>query len=311
MITVDVEAQPERAVSDPVARLIWGRFPGAPVGGIDALMSIADRHGVKLVMFFDFAERGFYGDSVLDAAREIHRRGHDLQLHAHSRFLPADRLAQRGLAPFKRTDEVGPEQADFLVEYLCEQHAEVADGRPLAFRGGGYRYNANLLRALVARGVRLNSSYNPGRPGQVLSRGPARQFLWEDTGCLEVPISCVRGSGRPIEFNFNLGRFCNAAGTGRMLDFLEYFYREQGSDALAVLVMHSWSLSHRDTNRYVSPPLAAYIERFDAFIGALTGKVNIVTTADVIELLDEGKLALDAPRSVNKLDGTPEVQLSR
>jgi hypothetical protein len=305
MLTVDVEAQPRRAERDPLERLIWGRFPDGPTGGIDALMSLAERHGARLVTFFDFAEVGIYGDAVLAAAREIDRRGHDVELHAHSEFMPNEYWVQRGVRPVGGTDTIEADQAGVLFDFLCATHAEVC-GRPaVAFRGGGYRYNANVLRAMAERGVRLNSSYNAGRSNQLLHRGPLRQFAW-DAGCIEVPISCVSslGSSVPLEFNFNFHAFSRTPSPDSMLDYLDRFYEELGAGAIAVLVMHSWSLSRLQDDGFFCPPLPDYIERFEAFLAAAAQRFEFVTSQDVVELAERGELELGPTLPVDEVDHT-------
>ena len=56
MITIDVEAQPVRAERDHIDRLIWGKFVNDRYG-IAELMTSAERHGVRLVTYLDYAER--------------------------------------------------------------------------------------------------------------------------------------------------------------------------------------------------------------------------------------------------------------
>src|SRR5262245_1470380 len=98
MITVDVEAQPSRAERNHVDRLIWGEFAEGRAG-IGEMMDIADRHCIKTTMFLDYCEEHLYGNAIRDVAREIHRRGHDLQLHAHLDFLSRDWWARNKIAP--------------------------------------------------------------------------------------------------------------------------------------------------------------------------------------------------------------------
>src|SRR5215211_5686314 len=113
MITIDVEARPPRSKTDPLDRLIWGRFPEGEFG-IGRMMSIAERHGVKLTMFLDYAEEHLYGDALLDVGREILRRGHDLELHIHPEFMPDGFFAARG---HKRVDDIRQTNAALADAY--------------------------------------------------------------------------------------------------------------------------------------------------------------------------------------------------
>ena len=86
MLTVDVEALRQRAESDHVNTLIYGRTGGMEYG-IGRMMDIADKHHVKMTFFVDFAECEEYGDEILDVGKYIISRGHDMQVHCHYSFL--------------------------------------------------------------------------------------------------------------------------------------------------------------------------------------------------------------------------------
>lgn len=289
MITVDVEAQPGRAEADHINRLIWGKYQERR-GGISEMMDIADQHGAKLVFFVDYCERALYGDAMLDVGREIARRGHDSQLHSHPEFLSARFWSDRGFDRPGPISEASEQQALALIEFVCESH-EIATGTPpVAYRGGGYRFSSAVLRSLSACAVRLDSSYNAGRQPH-LAVGARKQFLW-DSGCLEIPVSVVspfRNISRSVEFNFGASAF---ASVERMLEYLDAFYLQNGEDAIAVLVLHSWSFSELQTSGYFSPPLEKNLERFSNFLTALGGRVEVVTAGDVLALSDAGLLTL-------------------
>jgi hypothetical protein len=61
------------------------------------MMDIADKCGLQLTMFLDYCEEHLYGEALLDVGREIHYRGHDLQLHAHIDFMKRDFWATHGI----------------------------------------------------------------------------------------------------------------------------------------------------------------------------------------------------------------------
>lgn len=291
MITVDVEAQPRRAERDHVDRLIWGKYPGGSFG-IGEMMDIADRHGVKLTMFLDYCEEHLYGEALLDAGREIHRRGHDLQLHAHLDFLGRQFWADHGIAPETNLNKLDNAQASAAFDFLCGCHRQVTGKGPLAFRGGGYRYNGAVLKAMAERGVMLSTSVNVSRNTQPVVLPRAKQFLWS-SGCLEIPVSCVAGYrklGYLFDFNFNSGYFTNAEA---MTEFLDVFYSELGEDAVAVLVMHSWSLLKLTDKKYFTETVPAQAEKFDAFLARIAGQVDVVTASDLVWMHACGKLSMD------------------
>jgi ubiquinone/menaquinone biosynthesis C-methylase UbiE len=299
MITVDVEAQPGRAERDHVDRLIWGKYP-AGRAGIGEMMDIADKYGVKLTMFLDYCEEHLYGEALLDVGREIQRRGHDLQLHAHLDFLKRDFWATHAIPAETSLNELNSAQAEAAIGFLCDRHHHVSGREALAFRGGGYRYNGALLAAMVRHGVILDSSVNVSRPTQPIQLSPSKQFLWS-SGCLEIPISCVagyRGLGYLFDFNFNSGYFNNAA---QMLDCLDLFYQEQGDEAVAVLVMHSWAFLKLTDKKYFTEIVPSQIEKFDAFLNLIAGQYQVVTATDIVALHAQNEIKLDPTQDFARL----------
>jgi SAM-dependent methyltransferase len=309
MITVDVEAQPARAARDHVKRLIWGEYPEGR-GGIGEMMDIADLHGAPIVMFLDYCERALYGNDILDVAREVHRRGHDLQIHSHPEFLSADFWTERGLNPPVSINTASEDQASALVEYLCSSQEEAGGEPARGYRGGGYRYGPAVLGALVKNGVMLDSSYIAARDNQPLRRGRLRPFLWAN-GCFEVPVSCVNpflNLNRDFDLNFNASAFHNAQ---RMMQCMEAFYAQLGNDAIASMVMHSWSFSRRQQDGLFSPPDPNSLERFDTFLGLLKKSgISVITTAEALRLAQSGEINLGPEIATNEIalsqqEGTP------
>ena len=286
MITVDVEAFPRRAEKDHVERLIWGRYPDGN-GGIAEMISIADKYGVKLVMFLDYIEEYLWGEQITEVAREIHARGHDLQLHSHPENFPDSFWEERGIPRLKVPGNATDEQADAMVRFLCERQLHATGVAPIAYRGGGYRYGPATVRALGRHGVRLNSSYVVTSDNQLFNAGRLAQFKW-DNGCLEVPVSCMtlyQSQEKFYHLNFN---HSSCTDVRRMMMSLEAFYRQMGDDAIAMMVMHSWSFSKEQPDGHFSTPIREYLERFDAFLKAIAGKVEVIDSATAIRLLDSG-----------------------
>lgn len=297
MVTVDVEAQPGRSNGDRLARLVWGRFPEGGFG-IPEMMDIAEKQGARLTMFLDYAEESMYGEALLDVGREIHRRGHDLQLHIHQGFLPNSFYESRGIARVVDLNLTEPEAADRIVDFLSDAHSRAGGEPARAFRGGGYRYNNALLDALARQGVRIDSSYNPSRATQPLNLGQKKQFRWQ-SGIYEVPISTVSdfmGTRRVFDYNFNAGLFLRCSvedSVQRHLEFLDKFHARHGEDAIAVLVMHSWSFLRLDNEGLFSIPVPDAAERLGLLLERLRPTTEIVTSAEVLELLDGGKVGIE------------------
>lgn len=243
-------------------------------------MDIADAHGVGLTMFLDWCEICLWGGAVTDVAREIDRRGHDVQLHAHLDFMPADFWRTPGIERQFGLDRVSPALAGALFDFLVEAHGAALGKAPVAFRGGGYRFNRAVLDAMMAHGVTIDSSVNVMRRTQPAKLPNLPQFRWSN-GCIEVPVSCLAEfvTARPIDFNFSNGRLGTVE---RMMKWLDAFWREQGDEAIAVLVLHSWSLLRfdRESGWFVGPDEAA-ADRLDGFLAKAKQHCRISTIAEI------------------------------
>lgn len=288
MITIDVEAFPRRAEKDHVERLIWGRYPDGR-GGIGEMMSIADKYGVKLVMFLDYVEEFLWGEQIQDVAREIHARGHDLQLHSHPEIFPDSFWEERGLPRLKLANNATDAQADAMFEFLCSRQLAATGVAPVAFRGGGYRYGPATVRAMGRHGIRLNSSYVATSDNQLFKAGRLPQYRW-DNGCYEAPVSCLnlyKAQEKFYHLNFN---HSSCQDLPRMMVALESFYRQMGDGAIAVLVMHSWSFSKEREDGHFSAPLQENLARFEQFLQAIQGKVEVIDSVTALRLMEDGEV---------------------
>lgn len=289
MITVDVEAQPRRAERDSLERLVWGRYPASRDAGIGRMMDIADVNGAKLTMFTDYCEKGLYGEGILDAAREIDRRGHDLQLHAHLDFMPESFWTENAVKREFSLNLVTADQAKAVFDFLCDAQVSATGKPPAAFRGGGYRFNRHALDAMVERGIILNSSVNLSRKTQPAKLPYTKQFQWSN-GCYEIPVSCLPGYlniNRAVDLNFNASAFNSPK---RMIEYLKQFHETLGEDATAVMVMHSWSLLvlNNDTG-WFEKTSEENCERFDQFLRMASKEFEITTAKDEADAFANGK----------------------
>lgn len=308
LISIDVEAFPRRATEAPVDRLIWGRHPDGE-SGLLAMMRIAEKHAVPLTMYLDFAESDLHGAALIDVAKEIDRRGHDLELHCHAEFIPESVWQAAGIrrAGLSVANE---RQCGVILDYLCDHYGRACSSPPVSYRGGAYRFNASMIRALAARGIRVLSNYNASRPDvQPLRKGLLRQFYWSN-GCLELPISHMpanrlhaSGGDTLVPFNFNVSSLDSPE---RLKSFLDAFYASQPAD-VAVLMMHSWSFGKLPggQSEYYDFFLPDFVERFDNFLELIRNDVRVVTARDIARRVGHGKKLSNI---VEDLDELPELQ---
>lgn len=286
VITVDVEAQPARAPRNHIDQLIYGRLGDGEEFGIGRMFDIAEKHGVGITCFLDYAEEHLYGDALLDVGRYIAARGHDLQVHLHPEFMSSDSFVRSGVKRINDMFEVGTPQARLLIEYAVDAHHRVTSNKPVAFRGGGYRYNGAILEELARHDFIFNSSYNASRENQPFNIGSTKQFRWS-SGSFELPISCVfdfKGTKRLFDYNFNAAVLMNGSTDyclQKHIDYLEAYYAQHGNDAIAVMVLHSWSFLIKDEKGHYSAINRDAVDKFEALIALLTNEYAIVTANDL------------------------------
>lgn len=298
MLTVDVEALGLRAADHHVETLIYGRF-GGEEWGIGRMMDIADKHGVKMTFFLDFAEVELYGDEIIEAGRYIVSRGHDLQIHCHY-----DLLTERVLSRFPRADRSyytwykNEEISDFIADYCLEQYRKCGARGPAVFRGGEYRFGLPLLKKLREKGVAADASYNFLRPQK---RPINRQFVFED-GLLELPVGILPDvpagilpeETRRTALNFNLAKLYPLKEDDWKHILPEYrtllgnFYTYYGGDAIGSILLHSWSFCHemkrfQDTG-YIDRPNPYAPDLFDRFLSEFAPEIEFITAGQAARL---------------------------
>ena len=178
LVTVDVETRASGGAPD---RDIWGRLPGSPEArGITRIMDILEATGARATFFLNVYETARYGEAdVAEAARVIHRRGHDLELHTHPLYM----FESRYMAGLDR---------DKQVEIL-RRGMDLIEGwtgkSVVAHRAGAYAADRATLRAAGELGLRVDSSFSPASIRGVPEDVPAANGPFELEGILEIPVS--------------------------------------------------------------------------------------------------------------------------
>ncbi|MFG6327704.1 MAG: methyltransferase domain-containing protein [Lachnospiraceae bacterium] len=300
MITVDVEAMPMRAGSNHVDTLIYGKVGGGEYG-IGKIMDIADKHNVEVTFFLDFAECELYGDEIINVGKYIVSRGHDLQVHCHYDLLK-DVV---GKEPWGSNENYyswykNDNDAKIMIDYVTEQYVRCTGKMPAAYRGGEYRFDIPILKVLKEKGYQADLSYNCIRP---LILTANKQFLFEN-GLIELPIGILPDK-KPLNFNYAalepkaLEDFDRTIGEYNKL-FDEY-YEYYGRDAIATVLMHSWSFLHNDEpspSGFFDKPNDTLVSFFDRFIEALKDKVEFISVSEALRQISSETLKTADFRSV-------------
>lgn len=296
MLTVDVEALRQRAESDHVNTLIYGRIDGMEYG-IGRMMDIADKHHVKMTFFVDFAECEEYGNEILDVGKYIISRGHDMQVHCHYSFLEKivgkpsfASISENYYSWYKNIDD-----SRKIINYVTDKYLECTGELPAAYRGGEYRFGIGVLKALKDRGYLADLSYNYLRP-EILPLN--RQFRYEN-GLIELPLGMLPNK-KPLNFNYlalvpeSRDDFDRVISEYQSL--FESYYEYYGSDAVATMLMHSWSfmycLDRFKQTGFIDRPNDMMAEFFDYFIEALKGKIEFISVTDAINTVDKTNLKI-------------------
>ncbi|MDQ3817160.1 MAG: hypothetical protein M3362_05655 [Acidobacteriota bacterium] len=300
IITIDVEAQPQRQSSDHVERLIWGRFADNEMG-IGQMIEIADRYGRMLTFFVDFCEAFMYPGAFEKVADYIVSHGHDLQLHAHPEFLPDDFWTSRGLVPKKMLPgDYTQDYAEPLMDFLVGYGKAVGGRMPIAFRGGSYRYNHEILKAMERAGLVLSFNYNTSANHQLNNEENISVFNWSN-GITEVPIGNLYLDNRLKVFNFNSGT--DFSDTKFIRKYIKKYFAEFGPNAVLSLVMHSWSFLYPSEEtghfEYRDNHLR---DKFESFLANLPRGVEVVTASQLSDLIREKKLKVERVRDIEILD---------
>lgn len=179
LFTVDVES---RSRGNP-GRDIFGELPEHGRNhGIERMMDLLERHQAKATFFLNVYEAAKHGEEVLArAARVIHKRGHDLELHTHPRPM---------YGPYGMSHASFEEQIEILKRGIA--YIEGWTGkRVVAHRAGAFLANGDTLRALAAAGLVADCSLAPGShdPVPLVNELGASNSVQRVDSIWEIPVT--------------------------------------------------------------------------------------------------------------------------
>ena len=196
---MDVEAKFDQEGAIDLA--VYG-VDGEKRAGIIEMMDVADEFGVEISFFVDVIEIYLHGDEWGEMMQLIFQRGHDVQLHFHPRLLSDsdwDRIEsspewiESGAVRGVNANCWSQATADYFWNDAMRIFDDLEITRPIAFRGGGYRFCDTSIVAM--KNTNMTQSYNYNQFSQAQNFAPERgymdHFTWEN-GVMEFPISYVR-----------------------------------------------------------------------------------------------------------------------
>ena len=207
LFTIDTEISMGGALRDPSLspvgpeQRIWGETEQGRAG-IDLFMDVFDEFGLRGVFFFEVCGRNVVDEaSLAEAARHIHQRGHDVELHVHPEFRMDIEKVRAGEAdkPSAFLFEYPWEARLRLLRTTAERIEAWTGRRPSAFRAGGFASDEGTLAALAALGIPYDSSYSLWSVGLNTCRyrcdPPLNDVALMDHGRVQVPITCYQAAG--------------------------------------------------------------------------------------------------------------------
>lgn len=296
VLTVDTEALPNRAETDHVNRLILG-VHGERQAGVREMVSIGAEFGARLIFFMDTCGALAYADELRDVARWLVANGQDVQLHAHPEYLPASFWKKHKLTALPAyLNEYTDDRASFIITKFAKMLTEFTGVAPVAFRAGSFRWNSGTLKALKVNGIRLsfNNSmcavYNKQCAFSLPTNDPYR---WSN-GIYEIPVTEHQIFPR-IEpawwarLQFPQSKFYRLR--NKILNFMPGSVKRDME--LITVLIHSWSFLYRDEDGYEVYRDERWLEEYRKLIRRLTLDYEIITSKELLELLEAGKIKID------------------
>lgn len=274
LFTVDVES---RLQGDGPDRDIFGAIPGyAERFGIEKLMDLFEAHGTRATFFLNVYEIARDGDeAMVRAARLIHGRGHDLELHTHPR--PMYKFYGMSHAPLDEQVGILRRGMSLLEQWTGK--------KAVAHRAGAFAANADTLQAAEAVGLRADSSLAAGSHDSVpladeLGRTNSARRIGE---VVEIPITYYH----QISFGpWHSRRILDieASSLSEIKRVTRWAVRHQLPTVC--ILMHSFSLSRRGR------PDKRVIRRLSALLAWLREQddIEIDTVEDICRRLERGPL---------------------
>ena len=279
-LTIDSELSPDNlrrgvAVRDEMDVSFYGHTTRGDFG-VPFQMDLLDAHGHKGEYITDSLLASCTGHQPLrEMVGVIRDRGHDVQLHIHTEWLPATVppvLAGRsGLNMHCFSED---EQA-ILIDRGRDNLLRAGASQISAFRAGNMGADRATLRALARNGIKCDSSYfAPYLQShcKLGSLGDICQPLEVD-GVVELPISSFQdfpGHSRPMQL-------CASSSSELQHGLLQAWERGWQS---VVLLWHSFELINRPAgNRSAPAPANLIISRFKQLCRFLAGHPDKFRTA--------------------------------
>ena len=289
LITIDTEHSMGGYFADhanrpvPAERIVYCRI-GEKEYGINLIMDILERFGLKGVFFVEVEARFHFGNqAILNIIRHIKSRGHEVQLHTHPNF---------------RTFKKGkPARDDFRQYPLSEQKLIIAEALQflsdngveniLAHRSGSFYSNQATLEAQRACGIKYSSNYNLAFPNcDYINTLPLINDIYAVNNIYELPVTNFQEPEIRKKWN---SLQLSASSYPEMRSVLDH--AQQAGIRVITFISHSFEFVKTRNLQYLSvKPLNFLIKRFENFCRYLSENSNrfrAVTFSDLDRLVGQ------------------------
>ena len=178
MVTIDTEAWHG---DDPVTRFIWGVTRDGR-HGIEDIVEMLDKHGIKGLFFLDFAECWDYGEKkIAEVAIFLREKGQTVGVHVHpDHMADSEREFLWQYSPAEQRD---------ILERVTSKYEEIMGERPRYFRAGKYSADNDTLQIVEELGYKYEFSQFYGRNWCHVYPPITADRLCMVGGMLEVPVT--------------------------------------------------------------------------------------------------------------------------
>lgn len=297
VITVDVEAGNSCGNSDRISTCMYGVF-GQEQAGISEMMDIADEVGAKISFFVDVMGFYAYGDQLIRVMQDIDSRGHDVQLHFHPSMVNStnwniiqnsEEWNESGATKETYMSCWDQNTADFWFSRAMEIFDDANITRPIAYRGGAYRYCDTVIQAMSNHNMTQSYNYNMFSSGrQNFNAGYLHNFQWEND-VFEFPITYVKDTNGQITSSSRIDdRMWED--WSEIDETFERYYENQPSTRVITSILHSFSFLDRDDSGDFYLKDLTKVDEFRSFMHNLSDEYTIVSSSQLQNYLDNGSI---------------------
>jgi len=217
--------------------MVFGEVDGEYYG-ITRIMDICEKYNVKATFFVSTFESHVLGEEGMrEVCREISRRGHDVQLHTHPKWVTGEGCMWRH--PLEKQKDLLMDGREMIKRWVGEY--------PVAHRAGSFGSDHNTLSALKSVGIPVDSS-QIGSPYCRLDSSFFKRNMIQISreGIIEIPVTQFVqfkfGAFKPVKpFDIN----------ANTLNEMKFVISEAKHNSIKIvtLLMHSFSFLNRNKDR--------------------------------------------------------------